>query len=156
MLTSELGRCLFCRKDKLRIYRLPDSPSRHVFCDGCGASGPWGDTYEEAVSLYGVAKTCSQCDGSGFEGDAQMPCSLCGGDGWLPEHESKLVAERTMLRERLAGVHAQRRKLLMLVIAVAELGCLRGRQVHCAEREADPPDWCVACQAKYLTHKGTQ
>lgn len=51
-----MGRCLFCGKDKLRICRLPDSKSRHVFCDGCGAAGPWGDTVEEALTLYGVGR----------------------------------------------------------------------------------------------------
>lgn len=52
----KMGRCLFCGKDKLRIYWLPDSKSRHVFCDGCGAAGPWGDTTEEALTLYGVGR----------------------------------------------------------------------------------------------------
>lgn len=51
-----MGRCLFCGKDKLRIYRLPDSKSLHVFCDACGAAGPWGDTVEEALTLYGVGR----------------------------------------------------------------------------------------------------
>jgi hypothetical protein len=37
-----------------------------------------------------------------------------------------------------------------IVREVAELGCLRGCQVHCAEREADSANWCVACKASYL------
>lgn len=55
--TSVSGRCVFCGRHRLRMYHLPDSPSRHVFCDGCGAAGPWGDSSEEAVSLYAVRST---------------------------------------------------------------------------------------------------
>lgn len=54
-----MGRCLFCGKDRLRMYQLPDSESRHVFCDACGAAGPWGDTHEEARSLYSAVRLIS-------------------------------------------------------------------------------------------------
>lgn len=51
--------CLFCKKDKLRMYRLPDSESRHLFCDECGAAGPWGETPEEARALYEAGRTAT-------------------------------------------------------------------------------------------------
>jgi hypothetical protein len=45
----ELRECPFnCTPRDLGMYRLPDSASRHVFCHICYASGPWGDSDEEA------------------------------------------------------------------------------------------------------------
>lgn len=37
-----------------------------------------------------------------------------------------------------------------IVRSAAELSCLRGRRVHCAENESNSSDWCVPCQAKYV------
>lgn len=37
-----------------------------------------------------------------------------------------------------------------IVVNAAGLGCLRGRQIHCAERESDSGNWCIACQARWL------
>lgn len=54
---SVSGGCVFCGKYKLRMYHLPDSQSRHVFCDGCGAAGPWGETAKEALTLYRAPAT---------------------------------------------------------------------------------------------------
>jgi hypothetical protein len=39
---------------------------------------------------------------------------------------------------------------LLTLTEVADLGCLRGRQVHCAEREPNSKDWCVSCKAKFM------
>lgn len=96
-----MDRCLFCGKCKLRIYHLPDSQSRHVFCDACGAAGPWGDTSEEARALYEAARPASRScewlwtpeDNSGFwtaQCKEDWPigllhegarfCSFCGGE----------------------------------------------------------------------------
>jgi hypothetical protein len=52
--TPVLKPCPFgCKIDSLlEVYQLPDSPSRRIYCLGCDGSGPWGDTYEEAVRLW--------------------------------------------------------------------------------------------------------
>jgi hypothetical protein len=39
---------------------------------------------------------------------------------------------------------------LLTLTEVADLGCLRGRQVHCVEREPNSRDWCVSCKAKFI------
>lgn len=50
---GEKALCPFgCIGGKLGLYQLPDSNSRHVFCETCGASGPWGETNEEAERLW--------------------------------------------------------------------------------------------------------
>jgi hypothetical protein len=44
----------------------------------------------------------------------------------------------------------QENELLALAQEAAEEGCLRGRHIHCAEREPNPKVWCVPCKAKFI------
>lgn len=55
---EERALCPFgCVGGELGLYQLPDSNSRHVFCKTCGASGPWGETNEEAERLWNERKS---------------------------------------------------------------------------------------------------
>lgn len=50
---ADLKPCPFnCKTGLLKVYRLPDSDSRHIYCSACNSAGPWGDTYEEAARLW--------------------------------------------------------------------------------------------------------
>lgn len=54
-----------CVNAELGLYQLPDSDSRHVFCRTCGATGPWGDSDQEAERLWnkrGARLTAQQRD----------------------------------------------------------------------------------------------
>lgn len=65
----------------------------------------------------------------------------------MAERPARMAA---IITEAVGGGVPQQDGLLQIVRSAAELGCLRGRQVHCAERESNSADWCVACQAKYV------
>lgn len=45
--------CPWCPvKTELSLYHLPDSPSRHVYCRQCNGAGPWGDSDDEAITVW--------------------------------------------------------------------------------------------------------
>jgi hypothetical protein len=54
----------FCRVGDLRVYELPDSPSRHVFCGACNSCGPWGEGVEEAYRMWNTRDGRRSEDGS--------------------------------------------------------------------------------------------
>lgn len=46
--------CPFCGRNNTAIYRLPDSSDRHVYCQICNASGPWGKSDKEARQAWAI------------------------------------------------------------------------------------------------------
>lgn len=64
---------------------------------------------------------------------------------------AETIHETAKYEIQMAHVIAAEYEPVMEVLREAlEMECLRGRRVHCAEKEPVVANWCMACKAKTL------